>query len=75
MAHNNRAAEYRDKGDHAQAMADCDRAIHLDPWHDYAYYNRGEAHRRLGLIGRAEADLVQALVRRQEAIRQAASRR
>jgi lipoprotein NlpI len=54
--YNNRAFEYRNKGDADRAMTDLNKAIELNPKYSTAYNNRGNVYRDRGDTDRALAD-------------------
>jgi len=56
MAYYNRAYAYNEKGEYDLAIADCNRAIELDPNLAVAYYNRGLAYKEQGKKAEAIAD-------------------
>jgi tetratricopeptide (TPR) repeat protein len=61
MAHNNRGAAYRSKGDPERAIEDFNRAIALNPKHAKAYNNRGFAYYDKGQIDQAIKDFDKAI--------------
>ncbi len=63
MARNNRCAAFTTKRQYRLALADCDRAVRLDPRNKFVFGNRGLVHFHLGKYERAIADLTRALRR------------
>ena len=57
----NRAAVYRIKGEYDRAIADCNRAIELDPGYAEPYSNRGAVYRKKGEENLAIADYNKAI--------------
>jgi len=55
-----RGEAYRRKGDYDQAIADCTKAIRIDPKYAWAYYSRGLAYKKKGDTNRANADFAEA---------------
>jgi tetratricopeptide (TPR) repeat protein len=60
-AYNSRGNAYSDEGDYDRAIADCSRAITLNPNDAAAYNNRGAAYKDKGDCNRAIADYSQAI--------------
>ena len=48
---------YTEKGEYDKAIADCSKAIELDPSYDRAYYNRAFAYSEKGEVTKAIGDL------------------
>ncbi|MEQ8695814.1 MAG: tetratricopeptide repeat protein, partial [Bauldia litoralis] len=63
MAHNNRCDAYSIQRRYRLALADCDRAVRLDPRNKFAFGNRGRVQFHLGKYDQAIADLTRALRR------------
>ena len=61
MAYSNRGNTFDDKKDYADAVADFDAAIKLDPHYATAFYNRANAKLNTGDKQGAIADYRQAL--------------
>jgi tetratricopeptide (TPR) repeat protein len=61
QSYNARCIAYRHKGAYDEAIADCNRAIEIDPNYALAYADRGEAFLAKGLSIAALADLNKAL--------------
>jgi tetratricopeptide (TPR) repeat protein len=61
IVYNNRAVEWRKKGDLARAISDYDEAIRNDPNYAEAHSNRGNAYRAKGDLDRAIADYSKAI--------------
>ena len=61
VAYAYRGAIHLHRGDSKQAIADCGRAVELDPKLALAYWNRGLAYARQGDYQHAEADQRKAL--------------
>ncbi|MGD0586320.1 MAG: tetratricopeptide repeat protein [Oryzomonas sp.] len=61
IAYLHRGEAYRLMGDYKQAIADCDRAIKIDPAWALPYNNRGEAYLRLGNFKQAIEDCDRAI--------------
>jgi tetratricopeptide (TPR) repeat protein len=60
MAYLNRGLAYNQLGQYDKAIADCTKAIELEPDLADAYYNRAIAHRKNGDRVKADADHVSA---------------
>jgi tetratricopeptide (TPR) repeat protein len=60
-AFTNRCGAYGEKGDHDRAIADCNRAIALDPKHARAYMRRGVVYSAKGNLRRAITDYDEAI--------------
>ena len=56
LAYTKRCAAYRSKGQHDLAMADCSKAIEIDPRAMQALYIRGAEYEGMGDLDRAQAD-------------------
>jgi tetratricopeptide (TPR) repeat protein len=56
-----RGASYWDLGEYRKAIADCDKAIQLDPNSSFAYAVRGDSYRLLGEYQKAIADCDKAI--------------
>jgi tetratricopeptide (TPR) repeat protein len=61
IAYANRAAAYNSKKQYDRAIADCTRAIELDPKYAAGYVNRGNGYARKKQYDRAIADFSQAI--------------
>jgi tetratricopeptide (TPR) repeat protein len=60
-AYNNRCKAYNDMGNHDRAIADCNKALQLDPNFGAVYYNRGIAYDGKGDRDHAIADYTEAI--------------
>ena len=63
---NNRGYAYNETGDYDKAIADCDKAIELDPEDATAYRSRGDAYEEKGDYDKAikDYDMVLQLIRK-----------
>ena len=61
MAYNNRAGAYLNTGQYDRAIADCNKAIELDPNLAEAYANRACAYTFLGMDDLSQTDVEQAV--------------
>jgi len=57
LAYNNRGMAFLQQENYERAIADCSRALELQPNYHLAYYNRGKAYLRSGRLSLAMADL------------------
>jgi tetratricopeptide (TPR) repeat protein len=62
LAYSNRGMAYLEQGEYEKAIADCTKALAIQPDYHLAYYNRGKAYLLGGSLSLAMADLNRTIV-------------